>query len=283
MAQINAKKRWTSNANSSSFNAELGHLAQRGVTLLSAWPTSMRFVRRACCRLANPILFISLALAATSVQALDWSGLERLSGKVSVGLGNVFRGLQYGDTGLSPAAYLEKSWQSGLYTGLWMGRFDASGDQYREAEINYILGFNRRISTHLAVATSITHYQYEGNSKYRNYDWTEWLTRVQIYDQWVLGYGLGKDWFAEDEQSHFLKLTHISALPAMLELDISVGVIALEEAYINGYQYLEIGLERNLGRWNLRAQVSTTDSELRSLFGSSLAGPQGAITLSLMF
>lgn len=242
-------------------------------------------------------------LAVLSVSSPPSLGSDGLHGKLSVGIGNVFRGLQHGDSGISPSIYLENSWVNGLYVGIWWGRFDASykadidseSHYYgyypykqsvsddRDSEVNYIAGYGHRFSNTLAVETSFTHYQYPNASGYRDYDWNEWMTRLQLKDQWSLGYGLGRSWFADNQLSHLFEITHVRALPGLLELDINVGLIFLEGTTIDDYQYVELGVGRSFGQWNLRAEVSTTDNEIRRQLGSSLAGTQGSLTLSFMF
>ncbi len=204
-------------------------------------------------------------------------------GQLTMASGNVFRGMQQVQSGMAWSAYLEKTWDAGLYAGIWVGRTRLAYPDSRDRELNYVAGYSHSLKPGLQIDTALVRYQYDNASGYRNYDWTEWLSSLYLDDRWILSYGLGKDWFAEDELSHFGQVTALLPMPALVVLDLSLGAVHLENTYVDDYQYLELGLSRSFGPFFVRGMWSITDADFRDTLGDSTAGRQGSIALSWTF
>ncbi len=233
----------------------------------------------------GPVLrALSSCLGALLLAVCPAAAGEGLHGRLDMGFGHLFRGLQHVNSGPALSVYLEKSWSSGIYAGIWAGRTEPAYNPGRDREINYVVGYGHRLSRGIFLDTSIVHYHYPGALSYQNQEWTEWLNRFYIRDRWVLSYGLGEDWFSKSSISHFTSITFLQPLPRRLELELGAGAVFPQgDALVDNYRYAEAGLARAFGSFRLRGLVSLTDGDLRRALGSDSAGFQTSLTLSWHF
>ena len=208
---------------------------------------------------------------------------EDYHGDFGVGRGYVFRGLELNDGEVSYHGYLEVESETGLYAGIWVGSYDLKFDDSRDTEINYVLGFSRRIAPQTSIDTAIVHYQYPGAEGTRNYDWTEWLTSLHLGSQWIIAYGLGENWLADSELTHSLELIYQYPMPLELNLDISAGKVIAENTSLGNYRYMGAGISRTIGPIGIRFAISTTNDQAEQRLGNSIAGTHSTIQISWAF
>lgn len=209
---------------------------------------------------------------------------EGLHGELSAGLGYLFRGLELNQSDPAARGYIEYAATNGFYAGAWAGSYSVPYDPHRDTEVNYLLGYTRRLGPDLAIDTAIVRYDYPGApSQMRDYDWTEWLSSAHLGDRWILNYGLSENWLAPDGRAHSGWLTYQFPLPWQLTLDLNAGAVRLEDGYLDGYRFYELGLSRTLGSFGARLAVATTDERLERVLGEDVAGTHASLQLSWFF
>jgi uncharacterized protein (TIGR02001 family) len=209
---------------------------------------------------------------------------EGLAGELSVGLGDLFRGVEVNQSEPGLRGYVEYSAANGLYAGLWAGSYNVPADS-RSTEVNYLLGYNHRLSSAIAFDTAIVRYEYPGAPSWlRDYDWTEWLSSLHIGDRWIFTYGLSDNWLVPEGRTHSGWITYQFPLPRQLTLDLKAGAVRIAEGgLVDGYQFYELGLSRTIGSFGGRVAVATTDQRLQRALGDEMAGVHASLQLSWFF
>ncbi len=223
-------------------------------------------------------------LPALLLLGIPQAPAEGLGGELSVGLGDLFRGIEVNQSEPGLWGYVEYSAANGLYVGLWAGSYSIPTDS-RSTEVNYSLGYSHRLNSAIAFDTAIVRYEYPGTPGWaRDYDWTEWLSSLHLGDRWILTYGLSDNWLVPEGRTHSGWITYQLPLPWQLTLDLKAGVVRMDEGgLVDGYRFYEMGLSRTVGSFGGRIAVATTDQRLERTLPDEMAGVHASVQLSWFF
>lgn len=204
-----------------------------------------------------------------------------VSGRVTVGSAQMFRGLKETRDGMAVSALLQYESGRGPYVALWAGRAEFPRSQEgSDAEVDYIVGYGRALGERLTFDTSLVHYTYPTSSL--GYDWTEWNASLRWDDCCTLTAGVGSDWRGRDEATSMLELTYRHPLWFGLVADATVGLHDVSRARWRDYRYYELGVGYAFDRVQARVARVSTDSAGRQSFISASRG-RWVGTLSLLF
>lgn len=172
----------------------------------------------------------------------------------------VFRGLQQTAHGPAYQGTINYESELGLYAGVWASRVDyARPNDVRSAEIDFFVGYQKRLSPKIAFDLAAVHYAYTGHQVF-NYDWTELQATAYLGDAWALTFSAGDNWFGRDDLSYAAELTYRYPLPADVLLDATIGHVKLDHFFEDNYSFGEIGVTKSFGDFTARIAYSTTNS-----------------------
>ena len=177
------------------------------------------------------------------------------------------RGLQQNDHGIAYQGLLEYEFDSGLFVGAWASSVDFGSFDNRSFELDYFVGFGRRLTPNLAFDVTVIYYTYPGDSGPRNYDSTEYLASVYVGDRWLFSTGLAHNWLSLDERTNFVEGSYRYPLPLSLTLDVTMGLQTLPEPFPD-YAYGELGISRRFGPLDVRVGYAAADDDAKDWFRS---------------
>ncbi len=190
----------------------------------------------------------------------------------------VFRGLLKTAGGLAYQGSAEYLADTGLYGGVWASRVDYARElDERDAEVDYFVGYQRRLSSDIAYDATLVRYTYMGSSPV-DYDWTELQLTAHVLDRWSIGAAVGDDLFGRGERNYHGELTYRHPLPVRVVLDATVGYEWLDRVVGTNYGFAELGVARRIGAFEVRLAFVATDSGA-DMFGAA-ADDHWVITLS---
>lgn len=217
---------------------------------------------------------------ATCLILCATSGLTSAEVHLSASLSSDYahRGLRQTIDGPSVQGLLEYQFSSGWYVGAWAGNldFDRPGD--RDFELDYFVGYNRRVNPDLAFDVTLIRYTYPGQNDVRNYDWQELITSAYLGDRWLVSLGVAHNWLAQDKPTAFAEAGYRHPMPLGLTLDVTVGWQALPRPFPN-YVYGELGVSRHLGPVDVRLGYGAVEDAAKDRFGK-LAADRWIATLT---
>ena len=147
---------------------------------------------------------------------------------------------------------------------MWGSTVDYGYDE-RTSEVDYYVGYGRRLSGHLALEATFIRYTYQG-STLREHDWSELQLSAYVADRWTFTWGVADNWWGTDERSRFVEGTFRYPLPARLMLDATLGYQLTKRAAGIDYAYAEAGVSRRFGDFALRAGYAAVESKARERF-----------------
>lgn len=179
---------------------------------------------------------------------------------------------EYSQRGVTLTAYdpsvqglLEYEFDNGLFAGLWAGnvQFGQTGDD--DYELDFFLGYGRRLTTDFAFDVTFIRYTFPGQNQPRDYDWKELMVSAYLGDRWLLSAGVAENWLATNARTNVAELGYRFPLPYNLSADATVGLQLLPAPY-RDYVYGELGLSRPLGPIDVRVAYIATDSDAANWF-----------------
>lgn len=212
---------------------------------------------------------LNAALLCVALSGAGSAAHSELGAHITIASTYAHRGLELSQSApvyQAGAEYQADNW----FAGIWASSVDFGGYDDRNAEFDYYVGYNRRLSPRLALEATFVHYTFLGDSP-RNDDWSELQLSAYLGDRWTATWGIADHWWASDETSRFVEGTYRHPLPAGLLLDATLGYELAERAVGIDYVYAEAGVARRLGEVALRVGYRAVASEARRRFGSFAA------------
>ena len=186
------------------------------------------------------------------------SGNAEFDANLSLASHYLYRGLNY--SGNDPALQGMVSYTApiGIYGGIWAGNVEFPRNDVSH-EVDYFLGYQRRLNNSAALDITLVRYTYGGASnKQRNYKWTELQITALLLDQFSLTVGVVYDWLDRSETNYTSELTYRYSLTPLLMVDTTIGYVFAERVLDADYQWAELGVTRRLGP--LQARLAYTAS-----------------------
>lgn len=203
-----------------------------------------------------------VVLGAVASCLADSTAAE-VDARASITSSYVHRGLEHSES--SPAYQASLEYQAvNWFAGVWASTVGYGYDG-RTSEIDYYLGYGRRLTRNLAVEAIFIRYTYQGDTT-RDQDWSELQLSAYVADRWNFSWGIADNWWGTDERSRFVEGTYRYPLPAGLMLDATVGYQLTARAAGIDYGYAEAGVSRRLGDFALRVGYAAVERKTRERF-----------------
>lgn len=183
----------------------------------------------------------------------------------------VHRGLSQTTHGPAYQGSAEYQFDSGVFLGIWASSADFSYTDQVNAEIDYFVGYQHRLTNDLAFDITFVRATYPDVDLPRDYDWNELQFTLYLSDQWMLSWGLIENWLAHSKTSQFFETSYRTPLPANITVDITVGYQLTEKLFGENYGYAEVGISKPMGPLHARLAYSTTDNHASDIFGKIAA------------
>lgn len=204
-----------------------------------------------------------IAVLGTAASCLAATPAAEVDARISITSSYVHRGLEHSRS--SPAYQGALEYQAaGWFAGVWASTVDYGYDK-RSSELDYYLGYSRRLSRHLALEALFIRYTYRGSTT-RDHDWSELQLNAYVADRWNFSWGIADNWWGTDQRSRSLEATYRYPLPARLTLDATLGYQLTERATGIDYGYAETGVSRRVGDFALRVGYAAVESRARERF-----------------
>lgn len=206
-----------------------------------------------------------------------------VSARLTLASSYVHRGLEYAASAPTWQAGLEYRSAGGVFAGVWGARIDVddyAGVDRRDLELDYYVGYGRRLTPALALETTFIRYTYHGRSPFGD-PWNELQLTAYLGSRWTVTWGVADDWGGWGETTRFLEGTLRHPLPAGLVLDVTAGYQLAERAAGIDYGYAEAGVSAGFEHLVLRVGHTAVQSRARERF-APLADNRWVVSLTLL-
>ncbi|HEX7037169.1 MAG TPA: TorF family putative porin [Pseudomonadales bacterium] len=223
-----------------------------------------------------------LLLAMLVGASLPAAARAELSARVTLASSYVHRGIEYAGSAPTWQAGLEYR-SSGAFAGLWGARIDVddyTGVDGRDRELDYYIGYGRRLAPGLTLESTLIRYTWHGRSPL-NDAWNELQLTAYLGSRWTVTWGVADDWGGWGETTRFLEGTLRHPLPAGLVLDVTAGYQFAERAAGIDYGYAEAGVSAGFEHLVLRVGHTAVQSRARERF-APLADNRWVVSLTLL-
>ena len=197
----------------------------------------------------------------------------------------VYRGVTYSDG--HPAVQLgaDISFASGFYAGIWGSTVDiANGPtRQRDTQVNFYGGYELEINRHWSLGAGMVAYTYPGQTGDIDYDYEEYALVFNYDDRaWV------ELAWSPDLYGTGLATTNVDLLT---EWPLPVGMVGIVGAgYYDtsaltgiGYGYWQIGIARDLGRFNVDLSLHDTNRSVPIVSADDRAGQRISLSVQVVF
>lgn len=195
---------------------------------------------------------VGLALLLAASAQAEWNAAAVIATDY------LHRGINQTLSGPAIQASAEYSSSAGWFAGLWASRVDFESFDDRRAELDYYVGYGRRVHRRLAFETTFIRYDYRGDAA-RDYDWQELQLTAFIGDHLSATWAHAENWAAADERTNLLEGTLRYPLPAGLILDLTAGRHFVSDALGRDYDYGQLGVSRPISQFVVRAAYADSD------------------------
>lgn len=233
-------------------------------------------------RRAAAVTACAVLCAATAAGAGITAG--SFSGHVTLTTDYVWRGVSQsrGDPAVQGGFQFEHG--SGLFAGLWASSVDfpsnALRDPPRDLEIDYYLGYGRRLGGPWSGSLLVTRYTYPGADPSVDYDYDELGATLQL-GAWVAASLRYTDSiFGHDEPALAWELNGRYPLSPRFELAAGVGEFDLDHLLGDSYRYWSLALTATAGRFSFELTAIDTDGSAERLFGEEITGSRLVLSVS---
>ncbi len=191
----------------------------------------------------------------------------------------IYRGLSQTTHGPAYQVSVEYQFDSGVFLGIWGSSADFPFTDQVNAEIDYFVGYQHRLTNNLAFDITAVRSTYPDVNLFADYDWDELQVTLYLGDQWDLTWGLMDNWLASSKLSRFLETSYRMPLFVDVTVDVTVGYQFTEKLFGKDYGYAEVGISRPFGPLHARLAYSTTDNHAHDVFGDTASSRWLALLL----
>ena len=201
----------------------------------------------------------------------------------------IYRGLSQSSDAVTVQGSLEYQFESGVFVGVWLSQIDYGFDReedvlpgeympyvgsriednldFANLEVDYFVGFERRLAKHFAFDVSLVHHDYRGSRGDLDFDWTELSVSAYLYDHWIVSLGVADRWLAEKQNTGNVELSYLYPLPLGIIFDVTLGLQYAEDMIGSTLIYAESGVGRNFGKLSARLAYSALEEGAEEVFG----------------
>lgn len=154
-------------------------------------------------------------------------------------------------------ALVEYTTETGLYAGIWASRLQTDQDG-RDSEVDYFVGYQRRLTTWFAIDTTLQRYTYQGGEFGNRYDWSELQLATHLGNHLTLIVAAGDNWIGSKEHSYIAELSWRYAVNERFTVLGNVGKHFAERVIPNNFAYREAGLSTVFGGYGIQATWTDT-------------------------
>lgn len=226
------------------------------------------------------ILLLAIGLLASALLAAP--ARAEVSARLTLASSYVHRGIEYAGSAPTWKAGLEYR-SGGAFAGVWGARLDIedySGADRRDREVDYYVGYGRRLAPGLVLESALIRYTYHGRAP-RSDAWNELQLTAYLGSRWTVTWGVADDWGGWGETTRFLEGTLRHPLPAGLVLDVTAGYQFAERAAGIDYGYAEAGVSAGFEHLVLRVGHTAVQSRARERF-EPLSDNRWVVSLTLL-
>lgn len=236
------------------------------------------FLRKAAIPMAACALAIHGLMAAGCQQAraADFSGSAALTTDY------VFRGISQTQGDPAAQAGFKVASASGAYGQVWGSTVEYAGDIGASSEIDYIVGWGRKLNDDWALDVNVTYFDYP--SARVDLSYAELIGTVTYRDNYWLMVGYSPDVFATSESGVYAQLGAKVPLNDTVRLEGAVAHYALDDAYGDSYSHAQLGAAWAFkAPFELRVTAHGTDGGAEDIFGDAVAGTRVEAALQASF
>ncbi|HJW45215.1 MAG TPA: TorF family putative porin [Lysobacter sp.] len=205
---------------------------------------------------------------------------NEIGGNVALTSDYVFRGISQTQERPAWQGGLRADASNGLYGSVWVSRVDFETATAATAEIDYVVGWHRRLGDNWTGDVNATWFSYASAGEL---NYLEWIATVAWRDRTWLMTGASRDVFATGRTGIYAQAGQRIALSDATRLEFAGGYYWLDHAYGHSYAHAQ-GMVAWLvhPRIELRVLGHLTDHNARTNFGD-LAGPRIEAALQASF
>ena len=211
----------------------------------------MKFVRRLCCS----VIFLSVSIVPLISNGADFTGYVVLTTDY------VFRGVTFSDGHAAAQFGGDVALDSGIYFGVWVSTIDVGNGptQQRDVEVNYYLGYSYELTNRWSVSANVVAYTYPGASGEFDYNYVEYSVGANHADRVWIEYSFSPDLFNTGFATHNVDVYTEWPIRTNWNIGAGVGYYDVSELSGDGYAYWQLGINRQLGRFDLDLRYHDTN------------------------
>lgn len=195
------------------------------------------------------LITAALALTANTSAASD----SPVSGSISLDRNFGYQGLTQGTdtTTLSATArYRGKN----FVAGIWAGEYELPWYEDGTGEIDWFLGYHKRLDFDHRIETSLWHYTYLDDA-YDRYAWTQWITSYHLGRRFTVTVGLSDNLLSRDEVTTFGEFTARHGFGPVLA-SLSFGRNNLSNTIFESVAYARLQASYGRNDWSFHANYT---------------------------
>jgi uncharacterized protein (TIGR02001 family) len=224
-------------------------------------------------------VLVGLGLGASTTVAAD----IELSGQLLMTTDYMFRGVSQTMSEPALQAELVGEHESGWYGWAWISNVDFGLDDGAELEINVAAGYFRELSDSLAVTMETVAYVFPDTEPGFDYDYTEWLVGLQLFERLRLTVGYSHEVFGSAGAGLYYAAATTFDLSSRARLEIELGYYDLDDAYAFSYGFAEVGIVYDADPFQWRLGFLTSNDDAHENFDRSTVGDRLVAAISVSF
>ena len=176
-------------------------------------------------------------------------------GGVGVSSDYVFRGVSQTMGQSAVEAYVDATFDSGLYAYVWASNVDfvpeGEPDDGVGHEVDMSVGYFADLTDRWAIDLALIRYMFPGAASGVNYNYNELMTTAWLDETHSAAIAFSPNVDGTGKRGTFYKLGTGAELAADLNLDLELGHYDLREAYGASYSYVQAALRKSIDRWSI--------------------------------
>lgn len=206
-----------------------------------------------------------------------------LSGSASLASQYIYRGQALSDGNPALQFGVDYEHDTGVFAGLWSSTVDQhSPFNTRYVELDYYLGYHYAGGAPVSFSLSLLRYTYPGQKGIYDYDYTEALASVTLFERLSLEYGYTDQIYGFDSIGRHLELRYDQSVASAWVVSAGLGSNDLRDLGGSRYLHWDIGASARFS-W-LTVDLRWYDNEAPEGFiGRLSAGSEIVLTLTGAF
>lgn len=206
-----------------------------------------------------------------------------LSGSVSLASQYIYRGQALSDGNPAVQAGLDYEHDSGFFAGAWTSTVDQhSRFITRYVELDYYVGYHYAARAPVSLAATLMRYTYPGQEGLYDYDYTEALVSLSLFERLSLEYAYSDEVYGFDSIGRHMELRYDHPVASAWVISAGAGSNDLRDLGVSRYLHWDVGASARFSR--LTVDLRWYDNEIPDGFiGRLSAGSKIVLTLTAAF